>query len=134
MVFQILQCSLNEIIAPRGILPREANDSIHEDLSNSWSADFSFRAGIKLLRHEFAVPADDRVRRKDSGQFQGLAADGVSFSRRAVDAGRHSEAVASGRVVSAVPQSGRSETRSSAAGVHWLSQWGWQAECGRAGA
>jgi len=38
VVTNVLQCSLNSIVSPRRILPREANNRIHEDLSNSWPA------------------------------------------------------------------------------------------------
>ena len=80
MVFQVLQCTLNAIVSPRRVLPRESHDGIHDDLSDSWSAGLSLIARIKLLRDEFAVPAEDCVWRDDRGQLpQSLATDGMSL-------------------------------------------------------
>ena len=80
MVFHIPQRSLNAIVSPCWILPSEANNGIHDDLSNSWPTGFPPVAGIKLLRYEFTVPAEDRVWGEDGREFpQSFVADGVSL-------------------------------------------------------
>jgi hypothetical protein len=76
----VLQCSLNSIVSPRRILSGEANNGIHDDLSDSWSAEFAFVAGIKLYGHEPSMPTQDRVWRDNGGLFpQTLASDGMSL-------------------------------------------------------
>jgi len=50
------------------------------NLSNAWPTGFAFVAGVELPRHEFAVPAENRVWRDDRGEVQErLATNGVSF-------------------------------------------------------
>ena len=72
--------TLNTIVSPGRILPGEANDGIHHNLPNAWPTGFAFVAGVELLRHEFAMPAENRVWRDDRGEFQeSLAINGVSF-------------------------------------------------------
>ncbi len=82
VVIQVLECSLNPIESPRGILRSEADDGIHDDLSDSWPTGLTLATGIKLLRDEFTVPAEDRVWCNDGCQLaQSLAADGMSLHR-----------------------------------------------------
>ena len=65
-------------MAPRRILHRKANDGIHDDLTDARPSGLAFIAGVELLRHEFPMPAQDRVWRDDGYEFQqSLAADGV---------------------------------------------------------
>jgi hypothetical protein len=80
VVTDVGQRTLNAIVSLGGILPGEANDGIHDNLSNPWPTGFAFVAGIEFVRHEFAVPAENRIWREDGRQFQQrLAADGVSL-------------------------------------------------------
>ena len=80
VVTDVGQRTLNAIVTPRRILSGEANDGIHHNLSNAWPSEFAFVAGVELVRHEFAVPAENRVWREDGRQFQQrLAADGVGL-------------------------------------------------------
>ncbi len=80
VISDVLKCSLNAILAPRGILPGEANDSADDFLSNSWSTRLAFVAGVELLRDQFPMPSQNRAWRENSRQLrQCLAADGVSL-------------------------------------------------------
>ena len=80
VVISVLECSLNPIESPRGILPGEADNGIHDHLSDSWPTRLTLATGIKLLRNEFTVPAEDRVWRDDGCQLaQSFAADSVSL-------------------------------------------------------
>ena len=82
LVIQVLECSLNPIESPRGILSGKTNNGIHNFLSDSWPTGLSFIAGIELLRHQFTMPSQDRLRGEDGGDVpQSLAADGVSLHR-----------------------------------------------------
>ena len=80
VISDVLKCSLNAIVAPRRILPGEANDGIHDFLTDAWSTRLAFVAGAELLRDQFAMPSQNRAGRDDGGQFQqSFAADGVSL-------------------------------------------------------
>ena len=58
----------------------EANDGIHDFLTDARPTGISLATGIELLRDQFPVPAKDRVWREDGRQCQQrLAADGVSL-------------------------------------------------------
>ena len=80
MVFQVLQCTLNAIVSPRRVLPRESHDGIHDDLSDSWATGLTFVTGIKLPGDELTMPSQDGIRREDGRDFpQSFAADGMSL-------------------------------------------------------
>ena len=72
--------ALNSVISPRRILSGESYDGIHDFLTDAWPSGLPLATGVELLRHEFAVPAENRVWRDDRRQLeQGLATNGVSF-------------------------------------------------------
>lgn len=78
VVAEVLECSLNSIEAPRGILLGEAYDGTDDFLSDPWLAWLSFIAGIELLRDEISMPSQDRVWCNDGCQLaQSLQADGM---------------------------------------------------------
>jgi hypothetical protein len=63
-----------------GFSCRKANDGIHDFLTDAWSTRLAFVAGIELLRHEFPVPAENRVWRDDGCEFQqSFSANSVSL-------------------------------------------------------
>ena len=67
VIADVLQCSLNSIVSPRRVLSGEANNGIHDDLSDSWPTGFAFVAGIEFLRDQFAMPLQNRVWRDNGG-------------------------------------------------------------------
>ena len=81
MVADIGQGTLNAVIAPAGILLREPQDEIDDDLADTRPADIiTLLALIPLLGHQFAVPAEDGVGGHNRGQFlQCLASEGLAF-------------------------------------------------------
>ena len=80
VISDVLKCSLNAIVAPRRILSGEANDGIHDFLTDAWSTRLAFVAGVELFRDQSAMPSQNRVWRDDVGQFQeSFASDGVSL-------------------------------------------------------
>ena len=71
LVAEVIQSRLEPIITPGRILPDELQDQIHDHLRSSRSVHrFPLLAVIPLLGHEFAMPAEDRVRRNDRGHLQ----------------------------------------------------------------
>ena len=71
LVAEVVQSRLDPIVTPGRILPGELQDQIHDHLGGPRSAHgFPLLAVIPLLGHEFAMPAEDRVRRNDRGQLQ----------------------------------------------------------------
>jgi hypothetical protein len=79
VVTKVLECSLNPIESPRGILPGKSNNGIDDFLSDSWPTWFTFIAEIELLRDEISMPSQDRVWCNDGCQLeQSLEADGMS--------------------------------------------------------
>ena len=76
----VSQCSLNPVVAPGWIFVGESNDGIDDFLSDAWPTRFSFVAGVELLRHQLAVPAQYRLGRDDGRQLvESLSANGVSL-------------------------------------------------------
>jgi hypothetical protein len=53
MVFQILQCSLNSVVAPRGILSGEAKNGIDDFLTDAWATGLSLVAEVERPRDSF---------------------------------------------------------------------------------
>ena len=56
-------------LAPRAILFGESNDGIDDFVLDAWATGFSLVAGFELLRHQFTVPAENRVWCDDGRQF-----------------------------------------------------------------
>ena len=81
VVIQVLECSLNSIESPRGILSGKSNNRIDDHLSDSWPTVLSFIAGIELLCDEIPIPTENRVRCNDGCQLaQSFATDSVSLN------------------------------------------------------
>ncbi len=67
-------------LSPRGIFFGEANDGIHDFLTDARSVRLSFVTGVELFCDKFVVPAENRIRRENGCQFQqSLTTDGVSL-------------------------------------------------------
>jgi hypothetical protein len=77
----IEQCSLDAIIAPRRIFLGKPQNGIHNDLPKPWPSDsLSLIGMLPLLRHEFTVPAEDRVGSHNGDRLrQRLSAEGMAF-------------------------------------------------------
>lgn len=81
LVTDVGQSALDPVITPIRILLRESYDQFDDLWSNSWPTDrFPLLAVVPLLRHEFPMPAEERVGRDNSGQLhQRLSANGFRF-------------------------------------------------------
>ena len=78
---EIGQSALNAVIAPGRIFFRKPEDETDDRLVNTRPADgLPLVAVVPLLRHEFTVPTQNRVRGHDGGQFEEcLAAENMRF-------------------------------------------------------
>jgi hypothetical protein len=107
VVTDVPDSSLNAIVAPCGMLFGEANNRIHDFVSYARATGLSLATGVELLRHEFPLPAEDRIWRDDSRQFlQSFAANGISLHRQSP-----TPIVVEQETLPAEPRSVRSETQ-----------------------
>jgi hypothetical protein len=82
VVSNISQRTLDPIVAPGWILLGKSQDQVDDDLADSWSADaLSLIAVVPFLGNKLPVPAKNRVRSDNCGQFhQGLAPECFPFN------------------------------------------------------
>jgi hypothetical protein len=77
-ITDVCERSLNSIITPGGILAREAENEIDDDLADSWTAGIpGLTIGvIPFLSDQRPMPPQNRIRRDSGRQFHyGLSAE-----------------------------------------------------------